>query len=125
MFVWLLTRLLIVSAAFFSRSLKTKFLIQRRVDFLKAARFERCGFNELVSRASCEGLHSLSRILFFSEILENIICDPASTGFFEGRQIWELRFKRICSLGFLRGSTYIVRAAYFFLGRSLNTKSVI
>ena len=51
--------------------------------------------NELVSRASCAGLHSFSRRLFCSEILENQICDPASAGFFEGRQIWEVRFRRL------------------------------
>ena len=78
---------------FSGKSLKTKSVIQRRLEFLKAVRFGRYVLNELVWWASCEGLHSLGRILISSEILENQICDPASAGISEGRQIWEIRFK--------------------------------
>ena len=39
---------------------------------------------------------------FFRKILENQICDPASAGIFEGRQIWEVRFERTCFKGFMR-----------------------
>ena len=49
--------------------------------------------------------------------------DPASAGISEGRQIWEVYFKRRCSLGFLRGPTY--RTVYSFLGKSLKIKSVV
>ena len=37
-----------------------------------------------------------------SKILGNPICDPASARFFEGRQIWEVRFERTCFKGFMR-----------------------
>ena len=68
-------------------------------------------------------IHSLARILSFSDILENQFCYPASAGIFEGHQIWKIPFKRACSVGFLKA--YIVWAAYYFFGRSLKTKSVI
>jgi len=48
---------------FLEKSLETRSVIQRRLDFLKAVRFGRCVLNELVSRASCEALYSLGRIL--------------------------------------------------------------
>ena len=38
-------------------------------------------------------------------ILENKTCDPASAGFFEGRQVWEVRFERTCLVGFMRRLT--------------------
>ena len=66
----------------------------------------------------------LPHIVFFCEALENQICDPVSVGFFEGRQIWEVRFERTCFAGFMRGLTKLGPHIVFF-GRSLNTKSVI
>ena len=48
-----------------AKSLETRSVIQRQLDFLKAVRFGRCVLNELVSRASCEALYSLGRILVF------------------------------------------------------------
>ena len=90
---------------FSDKSLKTKSAIQHRLDFLKAARVGRYVFNGIDRWASYEGSHSLGRMLISSEILENQICDPASAGISEGRQIWEVYFKRRCSLGFLRGPT--------------------
>ena len=72
----------------------------------EGGRFGRFVLNALVWWTSFEGLHiSLGRILISSEILENPRCDPASAGNFEGCQIWEIRFKRTCSLGFLWGPT--------------------
>ena len=68
---------------------------------------------ELVSKASCEGLHSFGRILFFSEVLENKICDPASAGMFEGRQIWEVRVEQTCLEGFMRSLTWFDRIFVF------------
>ena len=73
--------------------------------FLKAARVGRYVFNGIDRWASYEGSHSLGRMYISSEILENQTCDPASAGISEGRQIWEVYFKRRCSLGFLRGPT--------------------
>ena len=67
--------------------------------------------NELVRWTRYEGLSSLGRILISSEILEKQICDPASAGVVEGRQIWAVRFKRTCSAG-LSTRAYIVWAAY-------------
>ena len=86
---------------FIDRSLKIKPVIQRRLDFLKAGRFGRYVLNELVWWAPCEGSHSLGRIFIFKQILENRICDPASAGISEGRQIWEIPFKRTCLVGFM------------------------
>jgi hypothetical protein len=96
LFVGLLTRAHIVWAAhlFIGKSLKIKSVVQRRLEFLKAVRFGRYVLNELVWWASCEGLDSLGSIVIFTQILENQICDPASAGFFEGRQSWEIRFQR-------------------------------
>ena len=51
--------------------------------------------NELVWGASCGGSHSLGRIFIFRRILASQICDPASAGLFEGRQIWEIRFNEL------------------------------
>ena len=62
--------------------------------------------------------------LFFSEFLGNQICDPASAGFFEGRQIWEVRFERTCSKGFMRSLAWF-GPHICFLAQSLKTKSVI
>ena len=45
------------------------------------------------------------QLLAWKRHLENQLYDPSSAGFFGGRQIWEIRFKRTCSLGFLRGPT--------------------
>ena len=73
--------------------------------FFKAARIGRYVFNGIDRWASYEGSHSLGRMLISSEILENQIRDPASAAISEGRQIWEVYFKRRCSLGFLRGPT--------------------
>ena len=84
------------------KSLKIESVVRRRLDFLKAVRFGSYVSNKLVWWASCEGLHSLGRIFLFRHILENQICDPASAGFFEGRQIWEIPFKRTCLVGFMR-----------------------
>ena len=66
-------------------------MVQRRLAFLKAVRFGSYVSNKLVWWASCEGLHRLGRIFRFRHILEDQIYDPASAGFFEGRQIWEIR----------------------------------
>ena len=103
--------------------MKTKSAIQHRLDFQKAARVGRYVFNRIDRWASYEGSHSLGRMLISSEILENQICDPESAGFFEGRQIWEVRFERICSEGFKRSLHSLGRI--FILGRSFKTKSVI
>ena len=86
-------------------------MVQRRLEFLKAVRFGRFVSNELVWRASCEGLHNLGRIFIFRQILENQTCDPASAGFFEGRQIWADMFQTDL-FGRLHGKAYIVWAAY-------------
>ena len=94
--------------SFSGKSLETKSVTQRRLDSLKAVRFGRYVSNELVWWTSCEGLHSLGQILVSSETLENQICDPTSARTSGGRQIWEVRFKRTCSLGFTRA--FIVRA---------------
>ena len=40
---------------------------------------------------------------YLNMILENKTCDPASAGFFEGPQVWEVRFERTCSVGFMQG----------------------
>ena len=80
-------------------------------DFLKAVRFGRYILNELVRGAHYEGLHSLGRILISSSILGKENCDPASAGVFEGRQIWEVRFKRTCSVELLTRA-YMVWAPY-------------
>ena len=85
--------------------LDNKSAIQCRLDFLKAVRFWRYLLSALVWWASCEGLHSLGSILNSSEFLEKQICDPASAGFFEGRQIWEIPFKRTRLVGFMRRLT--------------------
>ena len=45
-------------------------------------------------------------------------------GVSEGRQIWELRFKRT-SFGGFHAKSYIVLAAHLFLAKCLKTKSVI
>ena len=82
--------------------LEAKTVIECRLQLLKAVRF---GRNELVWWVSWDGQDSFGRILISRAIVENQICDPASAGFFEGRQIWEVRFKRTRSLGFLRGLT--------------------
>ena len=87
---------------FLGKSLKTKSVIQRRLEFLKAVRFGMYVLKELVRWASCEELYSFGRIVIFRQILENQICDPASAGISGGRQIWEVRFKRTCLVGFIR-----------------------
>ena len=60
---------------FLAKSLKVKSVLQRRLEFLKAVRFGRYFSAELVWWASCEGLHSLGRLLISSDILEIQICD--------------------------------------------------
>jgi len=45
-------------------------VIQRRLDFLTAFRFGRYVLNEFASRASCEGFHSLGRILVLAKSLK-------------------------------------------------------
>ena len=82
-------------------------MIQRRLEFLEAVRFGRYVLNELVWWASSEGLRSLGRILFSSGIFENQICDAASAGISEGRQIWEIRLERTCLEGFMRRVTQL------------------
>jgi hypothetical protein len=57
--------------------------------------------------ASCGNLHSLRRI-FFLVNLENKICDPASAGISEGRQIWEVHFGRLCLFIGLHAGVYDV-----------------
>ena len=52
-------------------------------------------FNGIDRWASYEGSHSSGRILISGEILENQICDPASAGISEGRQIWEVYFNDV------------------------------
>ena len=106
--------------------LKTKHVIQRRLDLLKAARFGRYISHTIVWWVVGEGLYSLGRIWISSGILGNQICDPASAGISEGRQIWDLCFKQTCSLDFLLGPhTGVVWAAYAFLDKSLKIKSVV
>ena len=83
MFSGLPTRAYIVWAAylFLGKSLKIRSAVQRRLEFLKAVRFERYVLDYFVCWFSCEGLHSLGSILISREILENQICDPASAEF--------------------------------------------
>ena len=69
------------------KSLKNKSVIQRRLELSKAVRFERYVLDDFACWASCEGLHSLSRMLIYSEIFDNQICDSWSAGISEGRQI--------------------------------------
>ena len=85
MFVGLPVRAYIVWAAhlFLDKSLKTKYVIQRRLNFVKAVRFGRYVLNGLVRWASCEGLRSSGRTSIFRGILEITTCDPASIGFFD------------------------------------------
>ena len=51
--------------AILGKSLKIKSVVQRRLEFLKPVRFGRYVLNELVWRASCEGLHSFGRISIY------------------------------------------------------------
>ena len=112
--------------SFSCKSLKTKHVIQRRLDLLKAARFGRYLSHTIIWWVVGEGLYSLGRIWISSGILGNQICDPASAGISEGRQIWDLCFKQTCSLDFLLGPhTGVVWAAYAFLDKSLKIKSVV
>ena len=50
---------------FSDKPLKINPVIQRRLDFLKAVRFERYVLNGLVRWASCAGIHSLGRTFVF------------------------------------------------------------
>ena len=62
--VWLSYRLL-------ATSLKTKSVIQRRLEFLKAVRFGRYILNDVVRWASYEGLHGVcAAYLFLGKSLE-------------------------------------------------------
>ena len=113
--VGLLAKAYIIWAAylFIAKSSKTKSVIQRRLEFLKAIRFGRYVLDDsFCLRASYGGLHSLGCTFIFSEILENQICDPASAGISEGRQIWEVRFSRLFLFVGLHTGAYIVWNTY-------------
>ena len=101
--VGLLTRAHIVWAAysFLCKSLKIKYVVQRRLEFLKAVRFERYVIDDFVCWATCEGLHSLGSILISREILENRICDPASVGILKA-----VRFGRYVFNELVRWASY-------------------